>query len=87
VSGTPAYERVQVEWVDSVSHDGWDNHEAAVTRAATPGVLDCTSVGLLLANTDDYVLLCTTHMRDGDLVQGLLQIPQVAVREIKGLRK
>lgn len=79
--------RVQVEWIDSISDGSWVTREEAVTRAQKGDILACTSVGLLLADTDDYVLLATSHMRDGDLVQGLLQIPRVAVRGVKELRR
>jgi hypothetical protein len=79
--------RVQVQWIDSVSDDGWINREDAITRAAKEDILDCTSVGFLLDETDRYVLLALSHMRDGDLVQGCLQIPREAVREIKELRQ
>jgi hypothetical protein len=79
--------RVQVTWIDSISDGAWVTREEAVSRATKDDILDCTSVGLLLADTDDYVLLATSHMRDGDLVQGLLQIPRVAVREVKELRR
>jgi hypothetical protein len=79
--------RVQVEWVDSVSDDGWVVREDAVTRAAKEGMLDCVSVGMLLDETEEYVLLATSHMRDGDLVQGCLQIPRAAVLSVKELRR
>ena len=79
--------RVQVAWIDSVSDDGWIVRDDALTRAAKDGMLDCVSVGLLLDENDSYVLIATSHMRDGDLVQGCLQIPREAVREIKELRR
>lgn len=77
--------RVQVEWIDSVSAAEWLSCDDALARACKPGVLDCTSVGLLLSDSDEYLLLCTSYMRDGDLVQGCLQIPREAVREVKEL--
>jgi hypothetical protein len=79
--------RVQVEWIDSVTDGGWISRDEAVNRAATPDVLACTSVGLLVANEDGYLLLATSHMRDGDLVQGCLQIPKDTIRDIWELRR
>jgi hypothetical protein len=81
------FRRVQIEWVDSVSDGGWTTYDDALSRAETKGVLNCTSIGLLLSDSDEYVLLCTSHMRDGDLIQGCLQIPRCAVRDMKDLRR
>jgi hypothetical protein len=86
VSGR-TFRRVQIEWVDSVSDGSWCDYDHALAQAASSDVMDCTSIGLLLSDSDNYILLATSYMRDGDLVQGRLQIPREAIREIRELRK
>lgn len=75
--------RVQVTWTDSITDGGWVEREAAIQRAEQPDVMNCESVGFLLADEPGYLLLATTHMRDGDMVQGVLQIPRVAVTAVR----
>lgn len=85
MSGEP--QMVRVDWTDSVTDGGWSDREEAIRRAAAPDVMACTSVGFVIDDTPEYLLVGTSWMRDGDLVQGALQIPRVAVREVRRLRR
>ena len=76
------WDTVQVDWVDSIASNDWVTREEAVLRARGEGVMHSVSVGMLLDETDDYVLLIGSHMRDGDLVTGTMQIPRSSISEI-----
>ena len=79
--------RVQVEWLDSMTDGGWSDRDDAIRRAEHPDVLRVTSVGYLIADTDEWLLLATSHGPHADIVQGCVQIPREIVREVRELRR
>jgi hypothetical protein len=79
--------RVQVEWVDSMADGGWSDREDAIRRAENPDVMNVSSVGYLVAEADDRLLLASSFGPHADIVQGCVQIPSAAVREVKELRR
>lgn len=70
--------RVQVDWEDSVLHDGgWMTIEAAT---APHDIMLCTSVGYVLRNDKTVVVLgASLHLSN---VAGVTLIPKSAVRKI-----
>lgn len=79
-------ERVEVVWVDSVQGGGWERPSDARNDATNETML-CRSSGYVLADEDDYLLLCMSYMENGESVHAPLQIPKVAVRDVLPLRK
>jgi hypothetical protein len=69
---------VEVLWLDSVGGSGWEHPDAA-RRDASTETMRCHTIGYLLEDTDDYLLLCMGQMENSGSVLAPLQIPKVAV--------
>jgi hypothetical protein len=65
---------VLVEWVDSASAHGW-NHIDAIN----PALKVCTSVGFLIKETKDNLIVASSLSFDPDLCSGDISIPKVAI--------
>lgn len=67
---------VMVDWIDSVSQSGWGEYAGADLR--------CTSVGFLIKNDKDVVVLA---LNDNAYQSGqYITIPKIAVKKIRRLR-
>ena len=77
---------VEVEWLDSVSEGRWQPRED-VGREATREAMLHRSVGYLVSDTEDFVLLAGSRKEDGSWVADTMQIPKVAVLATHDLRK
>lgn len=76
---------VLVEWVDSQGGGGWKDLRDAL-RDADENTLACESVGWLLKETEDWVLLAGTVTTSSDRqVCDPMQIPRCAVARIRSL--
>lgn len=73
---------VMVEWIDSVGGGGWERPEEA-RRAAERETMRVTTLGYVLGDTDDYLLLCMSVMENNESVLAPLQIPKVAVLSVR----
>lgn len=70
---------VIVEWVDSMSHTGWDSQEAHTRLLEQPRALHHYSVGFLFKETDEYVAVVQSMGEVVENVSNTLAIPRVAV--------
>jgi hypothetical protein len=70
--------RLEVEWVDStVMHDGWQPIEAILDHRRRKDAPRCLSVGFVLADDDDGVVLAASI--HGNEAVGVTVIPAQAV--------
>lgn len=72
-------EIIEVEWVDSVISHGWEYKEDAVAKA-TDEVLACRTVGYLVGETSESLVLCMGEQPGSRSVLALCQIPLCAVK-------
>lgn len=81
--------RVEVEWIDSMGHGGWSTADEA-RRRATPEALRHRTLGYVLEQTDDSLLLAMGRSDEGDndtrLVHDTMQIPLVVITAVHELR-
>lgn len=74
-------ELVEIKWDDaSALEHGW-----ADPKDEKPVAQIVTTVGFLVADTTDYVVIA--HTTDGQFVNGRFQIPKGMIRTIRPLRK
>jgi hypothetical protein len=80
---------VLVEWVDSRIGNDWVPVDDAKRTAAHENAIVCVSVGFLVEENAEYVLLAGTSsppsFAEKELVNGVTQIPACAVRAVKTL--
>lgn len=72
---------VRVEWVDSMGTAGW--------RDYSPADLRCTSVGILVDQNDERVVIANSvaHANQGTgYYHDVLEIPRAAVKRIRRLK-
>lgn len=70
---------VRVDWIDSHLHGGWCNARDLRANAAGNG-LRCQSIGYLVEEAEDYILVASSCSIDGDEEYAdAIQIPRVAV--------
>jgi hypothetical protein len=74
---------VHVQWVDSMRTGGWRSRNEAVEDFERDD-LACESVGFLLAENDERVMICRD--RSARLVDDTMIIPRVAIRSVKELK-
>jgi hypothetical protein len=73
---------VQVDWLDSSSHDGWQT--MAEAKAHHRNKMHCRSVGLLVADNEHGITI--THSIHQQNVAGTMHIPRGAVTKVRRLR-
>jgi hypothetical protein len=81
---------VQVDWVDSTSSNDWRPVADAKRKAEEENALFCSSVGFLVADMPDYVLLACSYTpptsEDAETVANTMQIPRCAIQSIRPLQ-
>lgn len=84
--------RVEVEWIDSAGEDGWRHAGDVLDESSRDGYTTCYCTGYLVGETDTAITLALgytvnpgTGLHDAYLAP--LTIPQVAVVEMKELRR
>jgi hypothetical protein len=65
---------VSVQWRDAWSHDEQCDIDLAVSLCSKP--LNVTTVGFLIADTDDCVIVCREFMEEDNKVSGIMHIPK-----------
>lgn len=82
-------ERVEVLWIDSHSATGWVSLKEAKETAAENNALRMLSIGYLIEDNPEYLLLGGTISPpvsgDDELVDGTMQIPRFAVVSVMRL--
>lgn len=81
-----ALKPVLVHWIDSCGEGGWQQVRDA-QRDAREVSLEARSVGFVIDETDDWLLLAMGEMHAAKVVHDTMQIPKVAIREVIQLRK
>ena len=79
---------VEVAWVDSESNPDWDH----LKNVVSDGTLECRSVGYLLAEKSDRIVLAASLGRslgtvDDDVVASHITVPKVCIIELQELTK
>lgn len=75
------YPLVQVTWVDTTGDDTWDDIEAVVPRVLDDMRDPCTSVGFLLQETADALVIAQT-LHNNKRVFHVIAIPRGCVTSI-----
>lgn len=76
-------EIVMVRWVDSLRNSAWDKRSVHESMVAS----ECTSVGYLLKDGEEDIIIYQSIDPDTNSVGCSLTIPKVAVREVIKLRR
>lgn len=77
---------VEVEWIDSIGHHGWQSADALTTQLAKGDPeLSVRSCGYLYCEDATHVVLTLGQTAQGQ-VDSVIQIPRCAVRSITVLR-
>jgi hypothetical protein len=79
-------QRVEVEWIDSVADHGWSYKSDALSKA-TAGVMRCTTIGYILREDDECLVLCMGEQPGSESVLSLMQIPRESIRAVHPLRR
>ena len=80
----PPYKLVQVLWIDSESSPDWTELKSVIQD----DTLECVSVGFLLADKEDRIILAASlGLGRDEIVASHVTIPKVAITEIHELRK
>jgi hypothetical protein len=66
---------IQVEWVDAHTVDEWQE-----LSSVTYGLVNVTSIGFLLKETEDALVLCGS-IGDHDDIFSQLSIPKVCIKK------
>lgn len=80
------FRRVEVSWVDSEHNSDWSPLEAILEDQ---GSLECLSLGYLIADKEDRIILATSLTAAEDyepLVSAYITIPKVCIVWMKDLR-
>lgn len=77
---------VLVRWVDSCGEGGWHQRGDA-KREAHEVNLEARTVGFVVDETDDWLLLAMGSMHKGNVVHDTMQIPKTAIRSVQQLSK
>lgn len=75
---------VYVEWIDSAgfAEGGW--HQRDVVDSLGPHVI--SSVGWIIKEEDDYIVMCSHISSDGTNLAGEKCIPKVAIQKRKKIK-
>lgn len=83
--GETVWRMVQVDWIDSTSlSDGWDSIEHYVEMGES---LICKTVGYLIHEDDEKIILAMGYNPDNDEVNQATSIPAVTVTKITDLQE
>ena len=77
--------RLLVRWIDSLGSAGWQQGDSARSEARGES-LGCETIGFLLDETDEWLLLAMSRRVEADVISDTIQIPKVAVLEVLKLR-
>ena len=89
VSAMPTYEfpMVRVTWVDSVVLNlHWQSIQHYKNMAKSLAMIEHSSVGFLIEENDDYVLVSLTIRHDGAMQNGIT-IPKFSITKIYDLQQ
>ena len=75
--------KVEVEWRDSSSYQGWASKEHYLAKAAGPSV--CTTVGYLMIKNENEIFLVMNHSENDNVDLGMT-IPRECVLKIRYLK-
>jgi hypothetical protein len=81
--------RVAVSWVDSVRTTGWRTADEARADLEQDDFLDCETVGFLVGETAERVILALNHQHvtgGEEMVGETIIIPRQAIRSVRELR-
>ena len=78
--------KVEVEWLDSISEGRWYGKDAVIAEATREAMVH-RSLGYLLHENEDMVLLAGSRSETGVMVCDTMQIPRVAVLTMRELRR
>jgi hypothetical protein len=77
---------VYVEWTDSSNTNGWQDSREVSELATGMHELDCWSVGFLIAETDDRVVISSSENPARDAISPLA-IPKCAITLMETIRE
>ena len=78
--------RVEVEWLDSICEGSWHRRDDVIREATREAMLH-RSIGYLVHENDEMVLLAGSRGESGVMVSDTMQIPRVAVLTVRELRR
>ena len=72
---------VVIDWVDSVRASDWVLMEDVDEKP-----VNCTSVGFLLKETDDYITIAQNYGLEPEQICNLITIPKCSIRNIREIK-
>ena len=84
--------RVEIEWIDSASLDGWHEAQSALDQLGTDEQMTCFTCGFLIEETETAYTMASHYTLDPRtgllcLLGSPLCIPKVAVVVVRELRR
>lgn len=82
--------RVEVDWIDSTSHDGWDDEHKVLAESEQDDYMTCCTIGYLIKETDELVMLAGSLSTSGPRsrnVGHVMSIPKSAIVARRELRR
>lgn len=84
----PQYKMLEVVWVDSEHHADWSDIQEVLDESK--GSLECQSLGYLILDAEDRLVLATSITSDEDTekqISAYITIPKLCVVSTRELRK
>jgi len=69
---------VKVDWIDSMNTSGWCDY--------TVTDMECTTVGLYYAETDERIVIAMNVSHDSKTYGNYMEIPKCAIKKITRLK-
>lgn len=81
--------RVEIEWLDSVSLDGWHSPESTERELTGDAALKHVTVALLIHDLDDRIVVALSAGvdEDGSQLDAPMAIPRVSILSIRELER
>lgn len=77
---------VRVQWVDSVGCEGWQHMSDVTENLMQPGSMDHVSVGLLIEETPDRILIALgSGANESETIHQPIVIPKCAITRLTDL--
>lgn len=73
---------VVIDWVDSVRASDW-----VLMEDVNEKPVNCTSIGFLLKETDDYVTIAQNYGLEPEQICNLITIPKFSIRNIREIKE
>ena len=69
----------EIDWLDTMAERGWIKKIESINNAKIENAMLHHSVGFLLEDNNDYILICQSINHSQEIISESLQIPKVSI--------